>query len=155
MIFLRYFFVLVIYFTITGVIFAGAVIDTSKNDIIMQKFQKRVYVNVQNIGDAVGTFTVTVQNVTDPNHPITYDNKQLKALPVLIKPILIYNLKPKARKRITLTRNPRIKLTSPVNLVLSIKEYKPPVHLAENEVKDGAGIEVQAAIVNHIKVRVQ
>ena len=149
-VFMRYVFVLIIYFTLTDVIFAGAVINVSKTNILMQQRQKRVYVDVQNIGDAVGTFTVTVQNVTDPKHPITYDNKQLKALP-----ILIYNLKPKSRKRIALTRNPRIKLISPVNLVLSIREYKKPAHLAKDDVKSGAGIEVHAAIVNHIKVMVQ
>ncbi len=133
---------------------AGAVLDIANPDVTLNKSQKRTYVNIQNIGDTAGTFTVAVSNVTDPDHIIHYENKDLKSLPVLIKPILIYQLKAKAKKRITLTRNPRVKLGSPIQLELAIKEYKKPESNTDNA-KGEAGIQVQGAIVNLVHINVE
>ncbi|WP_119343993.1 hypothetical protein [Facilibium subflavum] len=143
--------VLFIVFFAIKAIYAGAILDVLNPNIVMAKDQKRTYISLQNIGNEAGTFTVTVKNVTDAKNIITYSNKELRSLPVFIQPILLYKLRPKAKKRITLTRNPRVKITKPVHLQLTIKEYKKP-DATETENKGAAGIQIHGAIINLINV---
>lgn len=133
---------------------AGAVLDVANSDIVISKANKRAYISLQNIGDRAGTFTVKVRNITDREHIVTYPNSALKNLPIFIRPILIYKLKPKGRKRITLIKNPRVSITSPKQFELVIKEYKKAKHTGKNS-GQSAGIQVRGAIVNLVYVTVK
>ncbi|WP_192484377.1 MULTISPECIES: hypothetical protein [Cysteiniphilum] len=128
----------------TSSLFAGAVLDVVKSDIVINQKVKRDYIPLTNIGNESGTFIVQVKNVTDPKHIITYSNSELKKLPVIISPILIRNLGAGNNKRISVRA--KGKITEPMKLQLVISEYKKSADDKTEVADDAAGIDVQGSI---------
>ncbi|WP_151193714.1 hypothetical protein [Cysteiniphilum sp. JM-1] len=135
---------LLLLITTISSVFAGAVLDVVKPDIVISQKVKRDYIPLTNIGNEKGTFIVQVKNVTDPKHIVTYSNSELKNLPVIITPILIRNLGAGNNKRISVRA--KGKITEPMKLQLVISEYKKSADDKTEIAEDAAGIDVQGSI---------
>ncbi|WP_119328762.1 hypothetical protein [Cysteiniphilum halobium] len=133
-----------LFITATSSLFAGAVLDVVKPNIVINQKVKRDYIPLTNIGNESGTFIVQVKNVTDPEHVITYSNNELKTLPVIISPILIRNLGSGNNKRISVRKKGNV--TKPMKLQLVISEYKKSANDKTEVAEDAAGIDVQGSI---------
>lgn len=141
---MRVFAGLLLLITTISSLFAGAVLDVVKPDVVINQKVKRDYIPLTNIGNSNGTFIVQVKNITDPKHIITYSNSELKNLPVIITPILIRNLGAGNNKRISVRA--KGKITKPMKLQLVISEYKKSADDKTAIADDATGIDVQGSI---------
>ncbi len=124
--------------------FAGAVLDIVNPEVSINQKSQRGYIPITNIGNESGTFIVQVKNITDPQHVITYSNKELKSLPVIISPLLIPNLGAGNNKRVSVLKKGKIE--TPMKLQIVISEYKKPVDNNGDIADDAAGIDIQGSI---------